>query len=272
MRAGAAAARWVLGLGLVLVGLGLAAGAAQAEDAAIARDGDAGARVDQDGDVRSGDALAGSQVTAVVSAGEVSIEAHNTSRRSRARSAEAESGARTTVAVGPRAAAPEGGRSAIVQGGTNRASVDEDEDVESGSASAGSQTIVVVAEGAEVEVVQTNVSEDADARSGGVVRVGATRVVVGPRIDPPGGDARLTVVPIGPGGGSVEGPGIACGGAGDDCLETYASGTTVVLVAADGPGAVFSGWGEACASFGSSPICVLRMDTDRTVTAAFEFR
>ena len=57
--------------------------------------------------------------------------------------------------------------------------------------------------------------------------------------------------------------GIDCG---NDCSESYASGTVVALtlVTVD-PGFIFTGWAGDCT--GTSGVCTVTMDADRTVTA-----
>jgi hypothetical protein len=70
----------------------------------------------------------------------------------------------------------------------------------------------------------------------------------------------------GPGTGSVRSSpaGIDCG---VDCSERYAPGTVVTLTAEPAPGSTFEGWGGSCS--GTSLVCQLIMDTDRTATATF---
>ncbi|MDR0717684.1 MAG: trypsin-like peptidase domain-containing protein [Azoarcus sp.] len=74
-------------------------------------------------------------------------------------------------------------------------------------------------------------------------------------------------------GGSVSGPGINCG---SDCTEQYASGSQVTLTAKQPLagllkviGYSFTGWGGACANAGNATTCVLKLDTDASVTATF---
>jgi GH25 family lysozyme M1 (1,4-beta-N-acetylmuramidase) len=51
------------------------------------------------------------------------------------------------------------------------------------------------------------------------------------------------------------------------CRVTYGPGSDVTLTATPAPGGSFVGWGGDC--LGTVPACTLRMDVDRTVTAAF---
>ena len=53
------------------------------------------------------------------------------------------------------------------------------------------------------------------------------------------------------------------------CSSSYASGRSVVLTAAAGVGSTFSGWGNACAAWGTGPTCTLTMDAAKPVTATF---
>jgi len=78
----------------------------------------------------------------------------------------------------------------------------------------------------------------------------------------------LSVSKTGSGSGTVTSnpTGINCGG---DCTESYATGTGVTLTATPAPGSSFSGWGDACASFGASSSCTLTMSESRTATAGF---
>jgi uncharacterized repeat protein (TIGR02543 family) len=58
--------------------------------------------------------------------------------------------------------------------------------------------------------------------------------------------------------------GINCG---NDCAESYASGTGVTLTAEPAPGASFAGWSGACT--GTNKTCTLTMNGPRSVTASF---
>jgi len=69
-------------------------------------------------------------------------------------------------------------------------------------------------------------------------------------------------------GGSVTSDpfGISCGG---DCSESYPRGTLVRLEAREEGSFGFVGWGGDAARCGREPICEIRMDGDRTVSATF---
>ena len=69
------------------------------------------------------------------------------------------------------------------------------------------------------------------------------------------------------GAGSVTGDGITCG---TDCTEEYDASTTVVLTAAADAGAVFDGWGGACASAGTNATCTVNVTDTTNVTATFK--
>jgi cellulase/cellobiase CelA1 len=75
----------------------------------------------------------------------------------------------------------------------------------------------------------------------------------------------LAVSKSGTGGGTVTSApaGISCGG---DCTESYPAGTVVELSASPDAGSVFAGWSGACTGTGA---CIVTMDADRSVTAAF---
>jgi uncharacterized repeat protein (TIGR02543 family) len=75
----------------------------------------------------------------------------------------------------------------------------------------------------------------------------------------------LTVSKAGTGSGTVTSPtGITCG---NDCTESYLSGTRVTLIASAASGSVFAGWGGACS--GTAATCTLTVDQAKTVTASF---
>lgn len=61
--------------------------------------------------------------------------------------------------------------------------------------------------------------------------------------------------------------GIQCG---TDCSESYEPGTYVLLAAIAKHGSRFAGWSGACQ--GLQPVCVVRMDNARNVTASFRRR
>jgi hypothetical protein len=74
----------------------------------------------------------------------------------------------------------------------------------------------------------------------------------------------LTVNVIG--NGHVAGTGVSCP---DDCIETFAEHTVVVLVPIAAPGSRFRGWTGDCSGTG---ICVLVMDENHQAGATFEQR
>lgn len=79
----------------------------------------------------------------------------------------------------------------------------------------------------------------------------------------------LTVNRTGTGTGSVTSTpiGINCG---SDCSESYASGTSVTLVATAASGSTFAGWTGTCTSGGgNSNFCTLNLDAAKFVTATF---
>jgi hypothetical protein len=70
------------------------------------------------------------------------------------------------------------------------------------------------------------------------------------------------------GNGTVTGGGISCTSAGGTtCSANEAANAPVTLTATPGASAGFTAWGGACA--GSTPTCVVTMDSSKTVTAAF---
>ena len=76
----------------------------------------------------------------------------------------------------------------------------------------------------------------------------------------------LAITPAGTGTGTVTSnpTGITCG---NDCYQTYPSGTMVTLTATPASGSTFSGWsGGGCSGTGT---CTVAMTTSRMVTAAF---
>ena len=75
----------------------------------------------------------------------------------------------------------------------------------------------------------------------------------------------LTVTTTGSGNGTVTSapPGINCG---NDCSESYQSGTSVTLLANSDNNSKFDGWSGAC--FGTSN-CVVEMDSNKQVTVNF---
>ncbi len=80
----------------------------------------------------------------------------------------------------------------------------------------------------------------------------------------------LTAAVAGTGFGNIVSvpSGISCGSGGSDCSENYTGNTQVTLTAVADPGAVFTGWsGGGCSGTGE---CVVTMNADTTVTAAFE--
>ena len=66
---------------------------------------------------------------------------------------------------------------------------------------------------------------------------------------------------------------VASSPAGIDCNSTctalFVQGSTVTLTATPGSGYLFSGWGGACASAGTVPMCAVTMSQNQSVTAIF---
>lgn len=73
----------------------------------------------------------------------------------------------------------------------------------------------------------------------------------------------LTVAKSGTGSGTVRGTNIDCG---EDCTESLAQGTSVMLNATPDSGSTFAGWGGACSG---TTTCSVSMDSDKAVTATF---
>lgn len=90
--------------------------------------------------------------------------------------------------------------------------------------------------------------------------------VLVPSTAPPG-TSTLTVTTSGSGTGTVTSspPGIDCG---SDCSEVFDHGTLVTLAAQADADYLFTGWSGACA--GTNPECIIIMNEDHTVNAAFE--
>jgi uncharacterized repeat protein (TIGR02543 family) len=68
-------------------------------------------------------------------------------------------------------------------------------------------------------------------------------------------------------GGTVEGGEIDCGSGGTDCTWQDLTGSTFTVVATPDSGYSFAGWGGACT--GTSPVCSVTMNGDRSLTATF---
>jgi Ca2+-binding RTX toxin-like protein len=86
----------------------------------------------------------------------------------------------------------------------------------------------------------------------------------GPPPPPPTTTHTLTVTVVGSGTVASSPGGISCG---RDCSESYASGTSVTLVATPtGTLGVFVGWAGGCTGTGS---CTVSMGSDQTVVAVF---
>jgi len=79
----------------------------------------------------------------------------------------------------------------------------------------------------------------------------------------------LTVTKTGSGTGTVTSnpAGVDCG---NDCSESYASGTTVTLSATADADSVFTSWGGDCSACGTNSTCDITMDTHKTCTAIFD--
>ncbi|MCB9654680.1 MAG: hypothetical protein H6729_11180 [Deltaproteobacteria bacterium] len=78
---------------------------------------------------------------------------------------------------------------------------------------------------------------------------------------------RVLVALAGDGHGEITSsvPGIRCG---SECTAKYEAGTLIELTAAPSTGSAFGGWSGDCT--GLDPICELRIDEDRLVSAAFD--
>jgi hypothetical protein len=83
----------------------------------------------------------------------------------------------------------------------------------------------------------------------------------------------LSVASTGPGSGNVvsDPPGIIDLGVGVGSKQVE-FGTEISLEATAGHGSVFQGWGGACSSFGTDPVCELTVTADTYVSAAFGLR
>jgi hypothetical protein len=82
---------------------------------------------------------------------------------------------------------------------------------------------------------------------------------------------RLTIAPLGGGGGTVSGGGLGpcaiAGGVGTGCTADVPYGTTVTLSAAADASSIFQGWSGPCTGTGT---CNVTMTTDRTVPINLE--
>jgi Pro-kumamolisin, activation domain/Divergent InlB B-repeat domain len=81
-----------------------------------------------------------------------------------------------------------------------------------------------------------------------------------------GGNVALTVSVTGSGTVTSSPSGISCP---STCSVTYAGATNVTLTAAPSSGAIFSGWGGACSSFGTSTNCTVQVNAAQSVAATF---
>lgn len=78
-------------------------------------------------------------------------------------------------------------------------------------------------------------------------------------------DFTLTVAKLGTGAGAVAGTGIDCG---SDCTESYASGTSVSLIATPATGSSLGEWSGCDSAAGNS--CTLTMSANRAVSVSFQ--
>lgn len=84
-------------------------------------------------------------------------------------------------------------------------------------------------------------------------------------------DASTRTLTVSTGGsGRVVASGINCGGNFNDCSESYPNGSRITLTAVPASGAVFLGWGGACA--GTATTCNVLLDENRAVSASFGAR
>lgn len=126
--------------------------------------GDNSVRVNQSSNAKSGDAVAGSQVTGVVG-GNATVQNVNNSTGATATSGDAVASNTATVNAGPSATATGTGNANAQQIGDNTVRVDQESVAESGDSVAGSQVTGIVGDGDSV-VQNTNNSTDATALSG----------------------------------------------------------------------------------------------------------
>jgi Fe-S cluster biogenesis protein NfuA len=80
----------------------------------------------------------------------------------------------------------------------------------------------------------------------------------------------LTISPTGNGNGIVTSSpsGINCGSGGNDCGEKYDNSPVITLKAKADADSIFEGWGDDCS--GDAATCVVKMSSDKTVTARFD--
>jgi len=152
--------------------------------------GDNSAVVEQDTEVTSGDAVAGSQVTGLVSSerGHLTVQNQQSSDDAFATSGVAVATVVNTVNVGPSASATGDGDAMASQFGDNVADVHQHTVVSSGDAVAGSQVTGGVG-GGDVTVQAQNASDGAEAESGVTVATVVSSVNVGPSAAAADGDA-----------------------------------------------------------------------------------
>ena len=152
--------------------------------------GDNSAVVHQDVEVTSGDAVAGSQVTGLVSEerGHLTVQNQQSSDDAIATSGDVVAVLASAVNVGPSANSTGDGDAMAEQIGDNVADVDQHVVIGSGDAVAGSQVIGGVG-GDDVTVQAQNSSDGATATSGEVVAVVDAEVNVGPSADAEDGEA-----------------------------------------------------------------------------------
>src|SRR5207247_1924966 len=83
-----------------------------------------------------------------------------------------------------------------------------------------------------------------------------------------GGSAHQVAVSVTGSGGVTSSPsGINCNASSSPCTANFPTGIAVTLAEYPGSGATFDGWGGDCT--GSGPTCLLIIDGDKAVTAAF---
>jgi len=116
-----------------------------------------------------------------------------------------------------------------------------------------------------------SITNTATATVGGTVQDPSTGNNTAVDTDSIGPLQTLSLTKSGAAGGTVASVplAISCGTSCSSASGSFVNGTQVVLTASAVAGGVFSGWGGACASAGSSPSCTVTMSADQSVSATF---